>query len=368
MLQKLQIKQFRNYEELLIDFDSGFTIVVGNNGEGKTNLLEAVYFLSVLRSFRTTHTRNLVRWGQPGFTLAGKVSTDVGQTLLQVRQESRRVATVNGKNLPRTSEFIQYLFCVPLVPEDMNLIRGAGVCRRRFLDITLSQLSGLYLAALQDYQRALKARNALLQRRQHESTFRSAVEAFDQIMVENAVVLTSQRRQFCAHINRFVAEKSMEIFPGAEPFTVHYESSYPGSDDEGSAPELRTQYVAVLRKNMQRDMKLGATSVGPHRDDFVIRMRQGVLREFGSEGQCRLAALLLKIATAGYVLQHQRNATLIYLVDDVAGDLDNQRRVGFLRQLRDAGQVFLACTSLAMVPDVQPSAVFDVHGGRLTRR
>ncbi len=356
MLQRLKLTDYRNYERLDLAFAPGITVLVGDNGQGKTNILEAVYFLSILRSFRTNRIRDLNRWTTRGFTIYGEV--EVGEQVhrlgLEYQDRSRRLR-VNGDNIKRASDFIGRFFAVAFIPEDIELVKGSASDRRRFLDISLSQLQPGYLTSLQQYDRALKSRNALLR----DSGSDAAARAFDQILAREGAAIIDHRNALFDELKEVLEQTSRDLLPAASELQIRYQPSISGKHEDSREQEI----LQVLASNRERDRLRGLTHAGPHRDDFTFRLDGKPLGSFGSEGQCRLAALSLKLAKARYFLDRKDAGEVILLIDDVIGELDQRGRQAFLGTLRQARQVLLACTGVNELPAVDGMTLLRVKQG-----
>ena len=364
ILTSIALKDFRNYEELSLELGPGINVFVGANGQGKTNLLEAVYFLSILRSFRCQQVRNLQRWRAKTFMVRGQIGA--GKTgRLAVEYGEKRRLRADGKSLGRASDFIGRFFCAAFVPEDIELIRGPSGERRRFLDIALSQLEPHYLTVLQQYQKALKSRHQLLRR---ETLDVAALEAYDAVLVETGAAIIVYRAAFVAELQELVAAAGAALFPAESSLAMRFTPSIPAADDPADDNACRVAFAAALAACRERDRQRQQTHVGPHRDDFAFLLDGKDLVRFGSEGQCRLAALALKKAKADLLLSRRREGAVVLLVDDVIGELDERGRRAFFESLAAADQTLVACTREDVVEALAPAAVFDVSVGAVSRR
>ncbi|MGL4854778.1 MAG: DNA replication/repair protein RecF, partial [Lentisphaeria bacterium] len=269
---------------------------------------------------------------------------------------------LNENLVSRASEFINQLICIIFSPEDIELVDGSGKVRRRFLDITLSQLNHEYLLALQKFNEALKNRNLLLKSKKIN---RAVLSSFDKVMVENAAIIYQFRIIFFKQISEIILEKS-SIFSLRElNFSVSYLSSL-NNLDELSEKKLVEIYSGLLEKNYNRDLERGITHVGPHRDDFIFSLNGKKLRDFGSRGQCRLASLLLRLVTSELFFKENNCDNVVFLVDDVTGELDQEIKTLFFKLLQKGKQVFFAATEVPEIflnhPDV---SFYKVENGEV---
>ena len=365
MLRRLVLDNFRNYSHQEVSFAPGVNAFLGRNGQGKTNLLEAVYYLSLLRSFRTSQLNYLVAAGKGGFTLFGEVEDGAGRvTRLGVANGGERRLLVDGVVVHRASEFISRLVCAAFLPEDLAFIKGAPALRRRFLNIALCQLSLPYMMALQGYNEALKSRNAML--KAPERYPRETVTAWDQVLVQHGSRLEAARQRCVRQLNEALTPLSAEFFPDGRQLTVGFLCGCahlmgPCGEEEG---EVAALYGAALAKSYERDCRDGSTRLGPHRSDLACLLDGRLLTHYGSEGECRTAAIALKLAALELLRAERGAGEITMLVDDVLGELDSVRREVFLAKLAASGQVLFAGTALPPgLPD--DLRVFQVTGGRI---
>ena len=344
-LTRLQLQNFRNYERLELSLSPGVTVFQGDNGQGKTNILEAVYYLAVLRSFRTNRIADLIRMGCEGFRsrLHLTSTTDAEMSVsADYAQQRRRLFVDDCSCGPQ--EFINQFNCVSLVPEDIELAKGPPAVRRRYLNILLSQLYPEYLDSLIRYTKVLKNRNAML--RSSERYGKAAITAYDSQFTEHGARLMRLRTMIVAELNERLTALLPRLKADKTSLELRYQPaiSAPAFETEEEDGQ-QTAMITVLNENIARDMEQGQTRYGPHRDELGLYIGGNPLSGFGSEGQCRLAALALKLVAASQLVKEMQNEkSLVLLVDDVFGELDSERRNGFFKTVAEAGQVLLTCT------------------------
>jgi len=365
---ELRLRSFRNFEELRLALPPGGAVITGDNGSGKTNLVEALYYLEIFRSFRGAADEQLVRFGDPVFFISGRFEDATGRTLeisaaFEPRTRTRRVV-VDGVPVARVSEALGRLGAVVFSPSDMQIVAGGPGERRRFLDIVLSLNVPGYLAALQRYRHTLRQRNAVL-RGQPSGAL---LEAFDDGLVQaGASVISARARWVAEHAARF-AELFREISDGLAA-TLHYHSDVPladVADDAAAAAAFRERLARVASRERER----GVTMAGPHRDDLGMMLgvrEQGAdLRQYGSGGQLRTGAVALRLVEAD-TIQAARGFRPLMLLDDVFAELDpgRSRRLIRLFQQGGHGQVLLTAPKESDV-DLGPLEDAGVH--HLARR
>ena len=324
----LELHQFRNCEQRKLEFTSREVVLCGQNGVGKSNILEAIHFLSILRSFRTASVRDLVRIGAKGFRITGRIRKQDYPETLEVEQwhGNRRHLRIDGVSVPKSSEFIREFRAVAFTPEDREITAGGSSYRRRFFDMYLSVTAPDYLTALQRYGAALARRNAVLR---NPAANLAIAAAFEQELAESAAILLPARRQ-CAET---ICTKVNELLGTPRLRTVYRSDS----------PDSVSDYLARLSNDRERERKRGCTGFGPQTDDFIFYLDGKPLREFGSNGQLRLTALYLKMAA--FALLRHNGTPVVALVDDVTGELDEQARNCFFDLLKSADQAFYTFTA-----------------------
>lgn len=354
-LSHLRLRDFRNYARLDAAFAPGFHLLLGNNAQGKTNILEALYMLATLRSFRGVASAQIVRHGQKGFFVGGKIEHAGGHEIKMYWSPRERNLTVDGRTVKKLSEFLGAFRAVVFCSEDIQLVKGPASRRRRYIDLLLSQTHSGYLALLQGYSRAIRSRNALLRQRVRDP---AALDAFTRQAVSLGNRLMEHRRRIIPEITPLAMDAYQRVSGGAEELRLEY------------APSVRNDFLVELRQREARGGGPPVTAVGPHRDELLLALDGKSAAQFGSEGQKRSAAIALKMAQAEY-LTALHGSPPVLLIDDIMGELDLKRRSGFLPLLRRAhqvrGQVFMTCTEANWPEELAPDLhKWEVIAGKLT--
>jgi DNA replication and repair protein RecF len=331
-LAHLRLRDFRNYARLDVDFAPGFHLLLGDNAQGKTNILEAVYLMATLRSFRGVGGAQLIRHGAKGYFVGGNV---VGQGEHEIKMywsARERKLTLDGQPVKKLADYFGVLRTVVFCTEDLLLIKGAARARRRFLDLLLAQTQPGYLPLLQRFMHTVRARNALLKQRVSDE---AALDSFSQELVHLGNDLIRARRELVPKFSPLARLAYRRIANDAEELRIEY------------LPSVKNDFAVELAQSRGRERTFRATLVGPHRDDLQLLLNEKSAAQFGSEGQKRTLAMALKIAQAEF-LTGLHGSPPILLIDDVMGELDVKRRSGFLPLLesarRSGGQVFMTCT------------------------
>lgn len=331
-LAHLRLRDFRNYGRLDVEFSPGFHLLLGNNAQGKTNLLEAVYLIATLRSFRGVGSAQMVRHGQKGYFVGADI---VGQGNRQVKiywSATQRNLTLDGSPVRRLSEYLGVLRTVVFCSEDLALVKGPARSRRRFMDLLISQTQPGYVAWLQRYTKALRARNALL--KQHTADL-GALESFSRELVVAGEAIVRARTELIPSFRPFASSAYSRVSQGAEELLMDYQ------------PSVKGDFTLELAKSLSRDRAFRATTLGPHRDELRMQLNDHSAAQFASEGQKRTLAIALKMAQAEF-LAASHGVLPVLLIDDIMGELDIRRRSGFLPLLTRAqqtrAQVFMTAT------------------------
>lgn len=331
-LAHLRLRRFRNYGRLDLRFSPGFHLLLGDNAQGKTNLLEAIYLLATLRSFRGVGSAEMAMHDRKAYFVSGKVVNDGEHEIKWYWSARLRKLSLNGQTVRRVADCFGVFRVVVLCTEDLQLVKGPASRRRRFLDLLLAQTHQAYLPLLQRYMRALRARNALLKQPVLDNT---SLESFTRELLAAGEELMRYRHELTPRISPLASRAYQRIAHGAEELRLEYR------------PSVKRDFRLELDRSHARERTYRSTVVGPHRDELQLLVDDRPAAEFASEGQKRTLAIALKVAQADY-LTGLYGSPPVLLIDDVMGELDEKRRAGLLPLLDRAyearGQVFMTCT------------------------
>ena len=331
-ISHLRLRDFRNYPRLDVQFAPGFHLLVGDNAQGKTNILEAIYLMATLRSFRGVGGSQMVRHGQKGYFVSGHVVGQGEHDIKMYWSSQERRLTLDNQPVRRLTDYLGVLRAVVFCTEDVQLVKGTGRIRRRFLDLLLSQTHAAYLPLLQRYARALRSRNALLR---HRVIDEAQVDSFSHELVALGEEITRLRQELIPQLSPLARQAYGRICLEAEELRLEYQ------------PSVRKNFAVELAQAKDRERSYRATLVGPHRDELRLLLDDRSAAQFGSEGQKRSLAIALKMAQAQFLTGVHGSPPLL-LIDDVMGELDLKRRSGLVPLLEQAhqarGQVFMTCT------------------------
>ncbi|MCK5805420.1 MAG: DNA replication and repair protein RecF [Lentisphaeria bacterium] len=372
ILSRLRLQHFRNYELLDLCLVPGVTLLTGANGQGKTNILEAIHYLALLRSFRTRRTSEMIRFDSQTFLVDGAFEVgekEVAPGNLRVCWGEQRLMQVDGVRVDLASQFINRFICFSLVPEDIALVKGSASERRRFLNIALAQAYPGYLGELQFYHQALRQRNSLLRR--SDTIPANALEAYDAVLVKHGSRIERIRCEFVHYLDGTLLELSGELLPGASTLSAQYSPKGLGRGvhdiEEG---EVAEQYETALRAVRARDQREGRTCMGPHLADMMVSLGGKSLHKYGSEGECRIGSLALRLACLKMMRAraYEGGRPLVLLIDDVTGELDSVRRDAFMRAIQSADQIIATTTEARSdFCGGDCAAAYRVEAGKVTK-
>ena len=367
-ITELTLRSYRSYETLHLAFDPGVQIFLGANAQGKTNIIEALYYAAFGRSHRTSSDAELIRVGADGAYIALSFRRhDVpGALSFTFARGARRRIEYAGESL-RQRDLVGILPMVLFSPEDLFLVKGAPALRRRYLDAELSQASPAYYGELLRYTRILKQRNAVLKDIRERLAAPDDLLPWDAQLAKSAAYIVTRRTSAVAQLGALSA-RVQSVLAAGEELTLVYDIA--GAAPESGAKDDMTErlylwYNKMLREGRARDIARAATGVGPHLDDLVLRVGGMNLRSFGSQGQQRTGALALKLAELFYLQENVGEAPIL-LLDDVMSELDADRRRALLDFIRHENiQTFITATDAAYFPAERMGTYRYVEAGKV---
>ncbi|MFT8872786.1 MAG: DNA replication/repair protein RecF [Sporolactobacillus sp.] len=364
-LESIELTQYRNYDQLVLDFPKMINLFVGKNAQGKTNLLEALYVLALAKSPRTTHDKDLIKWHEEYAKIKGRLIKESDSTALEIIVSKKgKKAKVNHLEKRRLSEYIGTMNAVMFAPEDLELVKGGPALRRRFLDMEIGQIAPIYIYSLSSYQKVLQQRNALLR------TYRQQPNvALLDILTEKLIVLSAdlikRRIAFIGQLNQWAGDIHQSISQSEEVLKLSYESSVRNVSEGADSSKIVSVYENEYGRTKQREIERGMTLIGPHRDDIRFTVNDFDVQSFGSQGQQRTAALSVKLAEIE-LIKHEVGEYPVLLLDDVLSELDQQRRTHLLAAFKEKVQTFVTTTSLdGLAPQlIERAALYRISQGK----
>ena len=343
-LKSIELENFRNYRNLSLDFEPGVNLIVGDNAQGKTNLLEAVSFLGCGRSFRTQKTGELVRLGEDFAELQGNIySQEREQSLRWLLFSGARPRQLfrNGAKKKTAGDIAGVLQTVLFCPEDLMVLKTGASARRRLGDNALCQLRPNYEAALGEYNRILEQKNRILKDRFDDPGLTQLLPEYNTRLCQVGAVLISYRARFYEGLGQAAEKFHSHFSGGAEDFSLEYKTVSTVTDPFAPIPELTERLQEHLCSHQRAELESAQCLTGPHKDDFDVTLSGLSLKSFGSQGQVRTAAISLKLAQRE-LMANQSGEIPVLLLDDVLSELDPGRQDFVLNQITE-GQVFITC-------------------------
>ncbi len=357
-IKSLELNNYRNYENVQIDFDKGVNILYGDNAQGKTNVLESIYLCSTTKSHRGSKDKEIVRFGnQEGHIrcLFDKNEVDY-QIDIHLRTDKSKGIAINGMKLKKAAELMGVVNVILFSPEDLSIIKNGPSDRRRFVDSELCQLDKVYLYNLTSYNKIVNQRNNLLKEITYHPELTDTLDVWDSQLISLGTKIIDRRTLFINQLNEIIYDIHKSLTGDKEKLLIKYEPNV----------EIM-EYSQKIKRNREKDIKYKLTSVGPHRDDFVFFINDMDSKKYGSQGQQRTAALSLKLSEIKLV-QNLTGNTPILLLDDVLSELDSNRQNYLLNCIGNI-QTIVTCTGLDEFINgrLQVNKIFKVGGGKVVR-
>ena len=364
-INKLTLQNFRNYSEQTVFFAPESNVIVGENAQGKTNLLEAAVLLSCARSNRARSDREMIRFGEREGRVTGEVSAREREFQIELSLFSgrRRKMEINKVPAKRASELSGVLGTVFFCPEDMMLIREGAAARRRFMDQSLTQLRPRYAAALSEYNRLYEHKTRILRDSEEHPALRDTLPEFNTRMAIAGAVLIHYRARFCARLADYAAAAHRECSGGREELALRYETVSSVPDPFAEQGILIEQLLAHQKSHEQAEFASRLCLSGPHKDDIAVDIGGENARQFSSQGQTRTAALAFKLAERD-IYQEITGESPVLLLDDVLSELDVRRQEYVLNRI-SGGQVLITCCEEDRLGSLTAGKVLHVTGGRV---
>ncbi len=335
IIKSLELSNFRNYDFLNIGFDKGTNILYGDNAQGKTNILEAIYLCGTTKSHKGSKDRDIVNFGAEEAHIRAYLEKreDEIRIDMHLRKNKSKGIAIDGTRIKKASELLGIMNVVFFSPEDLSIIKNGPAERRHFVDMELCQLDSLYLHNLNHYNKIVNQRNKLLKDLFLNPSLRDTLNVWDIQLALVGEKIIERRVEFVNQLNEIISEIHAKLSGGREHLKIVYEPDVSAADFE-----------TALVRGQERDIRLKMTSTGPHRDDFSFMVGDVDIRKFGSQGQQRTAALSLKLSEIELVKKMTKD-TPILLLDDVLSELDSSRQNYLLNSIGDI-QTIITCTGL----------------------
>lgn len=364
-IENIVLTNYRSYKKTEVAFENKVNVILGENAQGKTNLMEAIYVLAIAKSHRTSNDKDLIRWDEDYAKIEGRVIRRKGPVPLQLVISTKgKKAKLNHIEQQRLSQYIGAMNIVMFAPEDLNLVKGSPQVRRRFLDMEIGQVSPRYMHDLSSYQKILQQRNHYLKQLQKQKDRNTTMlEVLTSQLTEVAAKIIIKRFEFLDLLQKWAEPIHKGISRGLETLEIQYKASIDVSE-KTELSKMVEVYEQKFAKIRDREIERGMTLAGPHRDDLLFFVNGKDVQTFGSQGQQRTTALSLKLAEIE-LIHSEIGEYPILLLDDVLSELDDFRQSHLLNTIQGKVQTFVTTTSVEGIDHVtlKQAAQFSVNAG-----
>ncbi len=363
----IELKNYRNIEEARVSFDEGVNVLIGDNAQGKTNLLEGIYTFAMGKSFRGVKEADVIRFGENEALLSlsfeNSLRSDAQNLKMHLKKGVRRRIELNGLKIDKIGEMIGHFRAVLFCPEHLSLIKEGPSMRRNYLDVAISQFRPVYLRSLQRYSAILEQRNKLLKNAEEDrKTLDGTIELWSEQLAKEAALIASFRAKYVSLVGEAVEKYFSEMTGMRERVEMQYLGSSKQSVEEYSDTALtEKRYFELLTTNIDREIGAGSTLWGTHKDDIEILINGKSARVFGSQGQQRSLALAMKLAE-GDICYEETGDRPVLLLDDVLSELDGTRRSFLLSKVKDRQVIITSCEHI----DYGCAKIINVENGKYT--
>lgn len=346
-LTNLKLNKYRNYNKLNADFSVHINIIIGENAQGKTNLIEAIYYLSSAKTYRLARDNQLTKWDDNFFSISGEITNKTDKVLINVQYQNKngqniKEIKINGLKINRLADLLGNAMVVLFAPEDLNIIKGSPAERRKLLDHDISQVSSSYYIKLQKYNRLLNQRNSLLKRIGHKNAKKEELQIWDQQLINIGTEIISKRLEVLEKLVPLTRLMQRKLTKGQENLEIKYLLNR--QKELKKHDNIKSLLLEELEKASKEEIRRGITLWGPHRDDLMIHLNGNNLKLFGSQGQHRTAVLAIKLAELEF-FRSESGEYPILLLDDVLSELDSQRKNMLLNTIQERSiQCFITTT------------------------
>jgi len=367
-IRDIKLLNFRNYDDLKLEFSDNINVIIGNNGEGKTNILESVYVLSLTKSNRYGIDNDLIKFNKSGFKIEGNVIDDDLLRKFSVSlNKNKKIVSINGKEIRKISDYISNFCVISFAPIDLEIIKGAPSVRRNFINIEISQLYNNYINYLNEYNFILKMRNDYLKKMNLNAMIdKRYLDVIDDKLIDKAIEIYRYRFKFIEEINSYI-EKIFYKIAGINNLKIVFENNFGlGNFDEDL---IKTLMKDKFKRNYNQELMLGNTLCGPHRDDFKFILNDMDMKLFSSQGQQRLAIIAFKIAEL-YLFKKIKKSYPVLLLDDIFSEIDIRKRNKIIKYLNNDIQTIITTTDIVDISEelLEKARIFKIKNGKITVR
>ncbi|NHM33607.1 DNA replication/repair protein RecF [Neobacillus terrae] len=368
-IEHLALKNYRNYEDISLEFENKVNVILGENAQGKTNVMESIYVLAMAKSHRTSNDKELIRWDQDYAKIEGRVQKQYGPLPMQlIISKKGKKAKCNHIEQQRLSQYIGNVNVVMFAPEDLNLVKGSPQVRRRFIDMEIGQVSPVYLHGMSQYQKILQQRNHYLKMLQlNKQSDHTMLEILTEQFIQVAVKIVAKRFEFLRLLEKWALPIHKGISRQLETLKIDYNPSVDVLEDQDLSKMIE-RFEEKFHKTKKREIERGMTMFGPHRDDLQFIVNGRDVQTFGSQGQQRTTALSIKLAEIELIHSEIREYPIL-LLDDVLSELDDYRQSHLLNTIQGKVQTFVTTTSVEGIDHqtLKEASTYEVESGTIRK-
>jgi DNA replication and repair protein RecF len=368
-IEQLSLKDYRNYETLQIEFENKVNVILGENAQGKTNVMESIYVLAMAKSHRTTNDKDLIRWEQEYAKIEGRIQKARGSVPMQlVISKKGKKAKCNHIEQQKLSQYVGNMNVVMFAPEDLHLVKGSPQVRRRFIDMEIGQVSPVYLHDMSQMQKILQQRNHYLKMLQlNKKSDDAMLDILTEQFIQVAAKIVLKRFEFTHLLEKWAKPIHSGISRGLETLKIEYKPSVDVSEHQELSKMIErfeNKYTEVKKREIDR----GVTLFGPQRDDLLFYVNDRDVQTFGSQGQQRTTALSIKLAEIELIYAEMKEYPIL-LLDDVLSELDDFRQSHLLNTIQGKVQTFVTTTSVEGIDHqtLKEAATFNVMSGSIVK-
>ena len=367
-IEHIKLTNFRNYDELELDFNPNINIIVGNNGQGKTNILESIYVLSLSKSNRDGYDSDMIKFEKESLSLEGKIiDNDLIKKLRVDITPNKKKVFINNKEIHKIKDYISNFCVISFVPTDLDIIKGSPSVRRNLLNIDISQLYNNYITYLNEYNKIIKIRNDYLKKLyiNNNSDFRY-LDVINEKMIEKADKIYEYRFKFIEEINKNIADIYKKI-TGLDGLTIKYDNTL--GLDSYDKDKIKETYIKKLKKHLNQEMMQGITLVGPHRDDFTFYLDNVDMKVYSSQGQQRMAIIAFKISELSYYKKIIGSYPVL-LLDDIFSEIDIKKRNKIINFLKKDIQTIITTTDINDISKklLDNAVIYNISNKKITKK
>lgn len=362
-IEQLELENFRSYKKIKTFFSKNINIIYGENAQGKTNIIEAVFLCAAGRSHRTSKDKELVNINSNGFKVKLLLNRDYKKKEIEYIYEfGKKRILINEIPIKKMAGLMGNLLAVVFSPEDILIVKEGPSLRRRFINITISQLKPSYFYNLQQYNKILNQRNNLLKEIKEKKSLLDTLDIWDEKIAQVGTEIICERKKFIEKLGKISKEKHYNLTENREQLEIKYKT-FSQDIDVKNKKDIKEKIIKRLIENRNTELRRCTTVVGPHRDDFDIIINGLPLKNFGSQGQQRTAILSLKLSEIE-IIKEEAEEYPVLLLDDVMSELDNKRRNFLFRSLTKM-QTFITCTEKDFFKEYSDVSFFEVKNGEI---